>query len=186
MSSLHYVIEASIDFSTVVPAVLSVTFLFERIFDERGVGKGWPLGVNRAWLALSAAAGIALLYLMTAFPQFLFPFAWIAPFLVFEPVLYVSGLPSLLRRIERGDWTLTLAVMSATLFTGVFWEMWNYCSLPKWLYTIPYIDFWKVFEMPLLGYGGYPFFGIIVMSFTLLALSLAGRRDLVRTAGWDA
>jgi hypothetical protein len=33
--------------------------------------------------------------------------------------------------------------------------MWNYWSFPKWIYHIPGVGFWKVFEMPLFGYGGY-------------------------------
>jgi hypothetical protein len=38
--------------------------------------------------------------------------------------------------------------------------MWNYWAFPKWQYTIPYVDFAYVFEMPLLGYGGYLLFGL--------------------------
>jgi hypothetical protein len=68
--------------------------------------------------------------------------------------------------------------MAATLLTGFFWEMWNYYSLPKWYYTIPYVGFWKVFEMPILGYGGYPFFGIVILSYTFLVFSFFGRKNL--------
>jgi hypothetical protein len=38
---------------------------------------------------------------------------------------------------------------------GFFWEMWNFFSYPKWVYHIPFFDFLRVFEMPILGYGGY-------------------------------
>ena len=27
--------------------------------------------------------------------------------------------------------------------------------MPKWFYTVPFVGFAKIFEMPLLGYGGY-------------------------------
>ena len=43
---------------------------------------------------------------------------------------------------------------------GWFWEMWNYWAFPKWQYTLPYVNFAHVFEMPLLGYGGYLPFGL--------------------------
>jgi hypothetical protein len=33
--------------------------------------------------------------------------------------------------------------------------MWNYWSWPKWIYHTPGVQFLHVFEMPLLGYGGY-------------------------------
>ena len=60
--------------------------------------------------------------------------------------------------------------MSGTLFTGIWWELWNFYSMPKWIYTIPYVDFCRVFEMPVLGYLGYPFFGLIVYSWSSIFL----------------
>jgi hypothetical protein len=69
--------------------------------------------------------------------------------------------------------------MVATLFTGVWWEAWNYYSVPKWVYTIPYVGFWKIFEMPLLGYLGYPFFGLTVFTYAGLISSVLLKRDLV-------
>ena len=155
ISQLHYVVQASADFSTVIPAVLSATLLFLRYFAARRVGKSHPTAIYRPWLAVAIAVGLSSFYLMRVFPSEAFPLAWVAPFLVLEPVLYISGLPSLLGQIEKGDWTLAISVITATLFTGFFWEMWNYYSFPKWIYHIPVLGFWRVFEMPLLGYGGY-------------------------------
>jgi hypothetical protein len=43
--------------------------------------------------------------------------------------------------------------------------MWNFYSYPKWTYRVPFVDFWHIFEMPLLGYGGY-----LPFSLELLAL----------------
>ncbi len=40
--------------------------------------------------------------------------------------------------------------------------MWIYWAFPKWQYTIPLADFARVFEMPLLGFGGYVPFGLEV------------------------
>jgi hypothetical protein len=33
--------------------------------------------------------------------------------------------------------------------------MWNYFSYPKWIYHVPWGNWLHIFEMPLLGYGGY-------------------------------
>ncbi len=178
ISPLHYAVRASIDFSTVVPAVLSSTFLFLRFLRARQIGKCRAVAIDRWWLAVAVVIGLTSFYLMQAFPRQTFPLAWIAPFLIIEPVLYISGLPSLLGQIAKGDWTLTISAMAATLFTGFFWELWNYHSLPKWYYTVPYVDFWKVFEMPILGYAGYPFFGIIVLSYGIAAFCVV-RRNLI-------
>ena len=177
ISHLHYVIQASIDFSTVVPAVLSTTFLFFCFLKARRVGRTSPIAIYSYWLLISIAIGVASFYLMQVFPKQTFPLAWIAPFLILEPVLYLIGLPSLLSEIKRGNWTLAISCMSATLFTGFFWEMWNYYALPKWYYTIPYVGFWKLFEMPIFGYAGYPFFGIVVLSYTFAIFSFL-KKDL--------
>lgn len=52
-----------------------------------------------------------------------------------------------------------LYVLSA-LFCGIFWEMWNMGSLARWHYSIPFVEGFRVFEMPWLGYAGYLPFGI--------------------------
>ena len=67
-----------------------------------------------------------------------------------------------------------------TLITGFWWECWNFYSLPKWIYTIPYVGFWKVFEMPFFGYLGYPFFGLIVFSYAALILNFIAKQDLAK------
>ena len=48
-----------------------------------------------------------------------------------------------------------LILALAGIVCGFFWEMWNFFALPKWCYTIPFVNFAKIFEMPFLGYGGY-------------------------------
>jgi hypothetical protein len=123
--------------------------------------------------------GIAALCALPVFPNETFPLVWIAPFLLLEPLAYIAGSPSFLRLLESGQCRLVVSIMVATLFTGVWWEAWNYYSLPKWVYTIPYVGFWKIFEMPLLGYLGYPFFGLIVFTYAGLINSILLKRTLV-------
>ncbi|MBW2675319.1 MAG: hypothetical protein JRD89_18220 [Deltaproteobacteria bacterium] len=38
--------------------------------------------------------------------------------------------------------------------------MWNWKSLAKWGYSIPFVHRYPIFEMPILGYAGYLPFGI--------------------------
>ena len=63
---------------------------------------------------------------------------------------------------------------------------WNFYSLPKWIYTIPYVGFWKVFEMPILGYLGYPFFGLIVFSYAALILNFIAKQDLAKLFSYQS
>jgi len=174
ISGLHYVIEASIDFSTVVPAVLSAAFLAYRILHQYapgyGAGRGWR--VSPLLLALCPVIGFASFLGFWLAPHETFPLVWIAPILILEPLAYMAAFPSLLREAAEGRHILTISLMSATLVTGFFWEMWNYHSLPKWIYHVPYVGIWKIFEMPALGYVGYIFFGLVV--FTSASIFLAG------------
>lgn len=120
---------------------------------------------------------------MPFFPKQIFSLVWVAPLLVIDPINYLLSFPSVLQKIQQGRWSKIVAIMLAALFTGFWWEMWNFWSYPKWFYTIPYVGFWKVFEMPILGYGGYLFFGLIIWSYTALIFSaLGGARFLKRTS----
>ena len=47
------------------------------------------------------------------------------------------------------------ALWLGVLLTGFFWEMWNFHSYPKWVYHVAWGNGLHIFEMPLLGYGGY-------------------------------
>jgi hypothetical protein len=96
-----------------------------------------------------------------------------------EPLAYSMRFPSLLGELSGGRYLLPFSVTTATLFTGIWWEFWNYYSLPKWIYHIPYVGFWKIFEMPLLGYFGYPFFGLVVFSWASIVLSMCFKQDLI-------
>ena len=64
--------------------------------------------------------------------------------------------------IEPGDTTLRRVALlaAAALICGFFWEMWNFHSLARWIYAVPFVNRFHVFEMPILGYTGYLPFGI--------------------------
>ncbi|HTO65371.1 MAG TPA: hypothetical protein VMM15_29440 [Bradyrhizobium sp.] len=180
VSSMQYVLEASLDFSTVVPAVLSTSFLL--LATSRALrlrSPRWQPRVSERGLAAAVLIGIGCFALLPLFPQETFALVWIAPILILEPIASAIRFPSLLTDVQTGGWRRLFAVMAATLVTGFWWEMWNFYSLPKWTYSIPYVGFWHVFEMPLLGYLGYPFFGIAVFSYAAIALMLVTKQSLI-------
>lgn len=145
----------SIDFSTVIPAVFETaalvsTFQFvERFRTNRRI----TISPALPWVLMYAGA-FAFAALVLA-PRVAFPLAWIWLVLIVDPLNYLRGRASLLEQISRGDWRTVVALALATAICGVFWEMWNYFATPKWFYTVPFVGFLKIFEMPLLGYGGY-------------------------------
>jgi hypothetical protein len=181
VSDLQYVVEASIDFSTVVPAVTSTVYFVRLAMAERAVAVSGPaLRVGRAGLAAMAAGGALCLLTVVLWPTIAFPLVWIAPFLLLEPPLHVLGLPTVLRRAQDGDWSLVAAIVLATTANGFVWELWNFYSSPKWIYTVPYVGFCKIFEMPILGYFGYPFFGLIVFDYAIMVHAALFGREAAR------
>ncbi len=179
VSATRYFIQASIDFSTVVPAILSASFLLASMLQKTRLH--WPMWrptVTASQLAASVLLGLGCYALFPLFPNETFPLVWIAPILILEPVAFSIGYPSLIADVQRNGWMRVFSIMGATMMTGFFWEMWNYYSLPKWTYTVPYVGFWKVFEMPFFGYFGYPSFGLIVFSYAATVMKLVRGQNL--------
>jgi hypothetical protein len=99
--------------------------------------------------------GLAMLLAMLIWPKIFYPFVWTSLVFIFEPINYWTGRPYFLKQLRDGDWRIVIALSLGALVCGFFWEMWNYYSFPKWTYHIPGLGFLRIFEMPLLGYGGY-------------------------------
>jgi hypothetical protein len=70
-----------------------------------------------------------------------------------------------------------VALPLAALTCGFFWEMWNFFSLPKWYYTVPYVGFARVFEMPILGYTGYLPFALELFALYQFLLAFLNQKD---------
>jgi hypothetical protein len=157
--ALDYAAQASLPFSTVLPGVASTwawlaTFpRLEHLSLPAIRAGGWL-----AWLAvLFGTAGLAILPLA---PEKLFAMLWLAPLLVFAGLQHLLAGESLFAPLAHGDWRPVLQPAAAALVCGFFWELWNYGSLAKWHYSIPYVQRFHLFEMPLLGYAGYLPFGV--------------------------
>ena len=159
-SDLEYIVLASIAFSTVMPAVFE-TAEFVRSFSwvDR-LDSGPRIAGSRRVIVGFFAAGLTLLVGIALFPDVLYPFVWATIFCFVEPTNVWLGRGSLFDSLGRADWRPTLSLALGALICGFFWEMWNVGSFPKWTYRTPGVEFWYVFEMPLLGYLGYLPFGL--------------------------
>ena len=129
-------------------------------------------------------AGWVLLGLMLAWPQIFFPFTWLSIYFILEPINVWLGNRNLSQWTQKGDWRPILALWAGVLVTGFTWEFWNFWSYPKWIYTIPYLDYLHFFEMPLLGYGGYMPFALELFALYHLITGLLGdqRSQYVKVA----
>ncbi|MEA2525962.1 MAG: hypothetical protein QOF73_3189 [Thermomicrobiales bacterium] len=152
---LHRHAHASVAFSTVVPALFETAELYRSTRLLRRLGRWIRIAPSRRGLLGFSAFGLVLIALTVAFPRQAFPLVWLGLFFIFDPIVNLLGGRSISAQVARGRWDTVVALFLAGITCGLFWETWNYWSMPKWVYHIPYVSQPKLFEMPILGYGGY-------------------------------
>jgi hypothetical protein len=70
-------------------------------------------------------------------------------------------------------------LLVAGLICGFLWELWNFWALSKWVYTVPFFEKAKGFEMPFFGFLGFPPFAVqAYVMYNFIALFRSGR-------GWE-
>ena len=116
-----------------------------------------PPALLNASIALGAACVALPLLVVNAW---LVPLVWVGFVLLLEPLNYRRGRPSWLAALAAGDASLLVALLGSGLVCGVLWEFWNYWAATKWTYTVPYFGHVKIFEMPVVGYLGFPPFAL--------------------------
>jgi hypothetical protein len=119
-----------------------------------------PRVIAPFWFPLCSACGTACLVLPLLFPRYCYPLLWISFLLLLEPLNYVHQGGSLLREWEEGRVRKVLLLLTAGLLCGGLWEFWNFWAKTKWVYTVPFFDELKLFEMPVAGFLGFPFFAV--------------------------
>ncbi len=156
---------ATLPFSTVLPAVLATRELLQTfpLFDA-GYDEFITFRVDRKNQRPTAAVILAIagfgLALIGVFPSLLYPLLWISPLVVIVCVQVLRGEKTVFSELKDGNWSVLVCSGMAALVCGIFWEMWNFYSYSKWIYTVPYVQKFHIFEMPLMGFAGYLPFGL--------------------------
>jgi hypothetical protein len=173
--ALEYAFFATLSFSTVLPAVTSTAEWLGTFSRLDAAFERWhPVAIPRP----RVAAGVVLVFTIVSLGalgvlrEYVFPLVWIAPVLVIICLQAVGGRPIVLAPLAGGDWRGVMSFSGAALVCGFFWEMWNSGSLARWEYSVPHVDRFHLFEMPLLGYAGYLPFGIECAAIAALVLKL--------------
>lgn len=183
-SPVEYIFWTTLDFSTVLPAVMeiaellaSVAWLRPRLApDEIG-----PRLSNRA-AALLIGIGVLALALPFIAPHYAFGLVWLCLIFLLDPINNIARRKSAFGHLLAGDWRFIVTLPLATLACGFFWEMWNSRMLPGWYYTVPFLNAdpkllpLRLFEMPVLGFLGYLPFGIELFAMYQFVLLICGRR----------
>ncbi len=154
LGSIKYIFKL-ISFSTVLPALFETTSLIKSIhlFDKVKLRKKYKLSKN--FLFLMIFLGIISFFLPIFFPKFTFPLIWLSFFLILDPINYINNQPSIIGHIKNRNLKIPLSLLFAGIILGFLWEFWNYWATIKWVYNVPFVGFFKIFEMPILGYLGY-------------------------------
>jgi hypothetical protein len=146
-------------FATVLPAIVETVTLIENLGWWRSVRVSplrWTPGKRRAVLALGAAS----VALPLAWPDVFYPLVWGAAVFLLEPWNRDHARRSFLRDLEAGEAGPFVRTLFAGLACGGLWELWNHWARTKWIYTVPGFEDVKLFEMPVLGFLGFPPFAV--------------------------
>jgi len=153
---LQYFLLTTLSFTTVIPAVFGSAELFVSFSFVKRLTKSGPIiGTDKLTTVSFFILGWIMLTVLLIWPKIFFPFIWLSLYFILEPTNVWLGYRSLAQWTEKGDWRPVIALWLGVLMTAFFWEMWNFYSYPKWVYHVPWGNWYHIFEMPLLGYGGY-------------------------------
>ncbi len=172
--ALGNVLKKTIAFSTVLPAFFETVELIRcfHLFEKKRMHK--KHNITKRFIHTMLLLGVLSFLLPVFFPRYFYPLIWVAFFLILDPINYLHKQPSVIGHLKDRNLEVPFSLLLAGIILGFFWEFWNYWAVTKWYYNIPFLGFFKIFEMPILGYLGYfPFaLELYAMYFFLRSLFL--------------
>ena len=171
-----------IAFATVLPAV----FLSEAVLDGLGVARNarWrPVRMSRRLLLVLQIVGVFAFLPLLIKPEWFYPLVWGAAAFIIEPIVYRKDpARSILGDLEKGTPGRLLRLLLGGMLIGLTWELLNIRARTKWIYTVPGFEDLKLFEMPVLGFFGFPPFAVecFVLWQALVLAGVATPRDMAQ------
>jgi hypothetical protein len=149
-------------FATIWPAIFETADLVAS-FRARDTDQGTPKLAGRESTAQIASIVVGVVMLIL-------PFIWPSPWMAAPVWLGFIFLLDPINARLSGDslfagraslWSNRVSsLMLAGFICGFLWEFWNYWARARWVYTVPILPDIKIFEMPVLGYLGFPAFAL--------------------------
>jgi hypothetical protein len=166
-------------FATIMPAIFETADLIQSFLPFR---ETTPWKISRRAQTRWMIAGAICLIIPLVIPQhtaaYLFALVWVGFFFLLDPLNYRIGLPSFLGDFSEGLHTRFWSFLASGWVCGWLWEFWNYWAEAKWHYIFPIFQHTKIFEMPALGFLGFPPFALECFTMyvaTLGVMKLRGR-----------
>lgn len=166
-------------FATIFPALFETAELFEATVFKRLRPRGSIVLSDSTKHLLIAIGAVAALLPLLVISEWLVPVVWLSFIFLLDPLNALRGEPSITNDAARGDYRRLASLLASGGVCGVLWEFWNYWAIVKWTYTIPYLGDVKIFEMPVLGYGGFPPFAVECWAIYIFCRSLLGSRPSI-------
>ena len=146
-------------FATIFPAMFLTAAALRATVFRRARMRPWQ--PSSRIIALAVAVGAVGVVVPLVFVSiWLVPLVWAGWVLLLEPLNYRRGRPSWLADLGRGDTSRLFGLLASGAVCAVLWESWNYWAGTRWTYSVPYLGSIKIFEMPVLGYLGFPPFAL--------------------------
>ena len=150
-------------FATISPGIFLTAELVAHVRGSRA-GLGTP-AAGRRRLSIADYACIAV-----GASMLVWPLVWPSPYLaapvflgfifLLDPLNARAGDESFLGDLQAGRHDRLINLLIAGFICGGLWECWNFWARAKWIYTVPIFGDVKIFEMPVLGYFGFPPFAL--------------------------
>jgi hypothetical protein len=180
----------AVAFSTVLPGVFITSDILEWVLFG-GAGRPFaseskesPVLSRGAPRYVFLIVGACLTAAPLIWPRYFFPAIWLGPIFLIDPLLEILGLHRLLLPFTAANRRRIWSLLLAGLACGLMWEFWNFWAGSKWVYSVPFFGFWKVFEMPALGFLGFPPFALECWILYHFLLRLERRSGRFRAAFW--
>jgi hypothetical protein len=168
----------AVAYGTVLPGLFETTELLESLgLYKKSKNKRIVVSSDRHTFLI--LLGTVCLVSAVLLPEYFFPLIWVGFIFLLEPFNYRFGGRSLLKDLEQGNPRKIYLLLTAGLICGFLWEFWNYWAHSKWVYTVPFFEGIKGFEMPFLGFLGFPTFTVqAYVMYNFISLFRYGR-------GWE-
>lgn len=137
------------------------------------------------------------LFFATFYPDILFAALWYAPMIMITVILTKCKIWTPFTPVKEGDYSYVILLSLSYFFLGLCLECFNYLSATHvmgnsnvcgdtfeqigvtynasyWIYSVPFVNRYHLFEMPILGFLGYLPFGIYCAVWWIIFASILG------------